>query len=117
MLPSAARHYLLACLASAGSIALAGVACVLVAQGAQAQEAQGFRNGVQDALGPLYRGNPDARRAESRRSRHDTTPLGRVRHWNEVAVDASGLDHTPVASGEVRIFGEQLPILFLAHGK
>jgi hypothetical protein len=24
----------------------------------------------------------------------------RVRHWNEIAINASGLDHTPVASGE-----------------
>ncbi|MBI3245112.1 MAG: phosphatase PAP2 family protein [Deltaproteobacteria bacterium] len=32
----------------------------------------------------------------------------RVRHWNEVAVNASGLDHTPVALGEHRVFGEQL---------
>jgi hypothetical protein len=31
-----------------------------------------------------------------------------VRHWNEVAIDASGLDHAPVALGEVRTFGEQL---------
>jgi len=32
----------------------------------------------------------------------------RVRHWNEIAINASGLDHTPVASGENRVFGEQL---------
>lgn len=32
----------------------------------------------------------------------------RVRHWNEVAVNASGLDHTPVLPGEQRVFGEQL---------
>jgi len=31
-----------------------------------------------------------------------------VRHWNELAIDASGLDHTPVADGEPRVFGEQL---------
>ena len=31
-----------------------------------------------------------------------------VRHWNQVAVDASGLDHTPVAPGEPRVYGEQL---------
>ncbi len=31
-----------------------------------------------------------------------------VRRWNEIAIDASGLDHTPVASGENRRFGEQL---------
>jgi len=71
------------------------------------QEAQGFRNGVQDTLGPLYRENPYAERADKRPSKHDTTPLGMTRHWNEVAVDASGLDHTPVASGETRVFGEQ----------
>jgi hypothetical protein len=31
-----------------------------------------------------------------------------VIHWNEVAINASGLDHTPVAAGENRVFGEQL---------
>ncbi|MGH9460189.1 MAG: phosphatase PAP2 family protein [Vicinamibacteria bacterium] len=36
-----------------------------------------------------------------------TGPTNWVRHWNQVAVDASGLDHTPPASGENRIFGEQ----------
>ena len=75
---------------------------------ALAPPAQGFRNGVQDALGPLYRENPYAERADKRPSSHDKTPLGMARHWNEVAIDASGLDHTPVASGEARVFGEQL---------
>jgi hypothetical protein len=31
-----------------------------------------------------------------------------VTHWNHVAIDASGLDHTQVAPGESRVFGEQL---------
>jgi hypothetical protein len=31
-----------------------------------------------------------------------------VRHWNEIAIDASGLDHTPVQPGENRVFGEQI---------
>jgi hypothetical protein len=31
-----------------------------------------------------------------------------VHHWNVVAVNASGLDHTPVTAGENRVFGEQL---------
>ncbi len=31
-----------------------------------------------------------------------------VRIWNRIAIDASGLDHTPVAIGENRVFGEQL---------
>jgi hypothetical protein len=30
-----------------------------------------------------------------------------IRHWNRIAVDASGLDHTPVAPGEDRVFGHQ----------
>ena len=104
MYPASARnHRLVARLASIGAIALV-VTCVLLTAGAQAQ---GFRNGVEDALGPLYRDNPYAQRA-ARRSSHDTTPRGMVRHWNEVAIDASGLDHTPVANGETRVFGEQL---------
>ncbi|HVP31894.1 MAG TPA: vanadium-dependent haloperoxidase [Myxococcota bacterium] len=28
--------------------------------------------------------------------------------WNAIAIDASGLDHTPVAPGESRVYGEQL---------
>lgn len=32
----------------------------------------------------------------------------RVVHWNSIAIDASGLDHTPVPAGDPRIFGEQL---------
>jgi hypothetical protein len=31
-----------------------------------------------------------------------------VRHWNEIAINASGIDHTPVTPGENRVFGEQL---------
>jgi hypothetical protein len=34
--------------------------------------------------------------------------IDRVQHWNRIAIDASGLDHTPVAEGENRQFGEQL---------
>jgi hypothetical protein len=31
-----------------------------------------------------------------------------VRHWNSMALDATGLDHMPVAPNETRTFGEQL---------
>src|SRR5438270_6046450 len=30
-----------------------------------------------------------------------------VHRWNQAATDATGLDHTPVAPGENRVFGEQ----------
>jgi len=33
---------------------------------------------------------------------------GLVRHWNSIALDAAGLDDTPVAPDEDRVFGEQL---------
>lgn len=31
-----------------------------------------------------------------------------VREWNQIAVDTSGLDHTPLSPGEDRVFGHQL---------
>ncbi len=88
-------------LIAGNALAQPGVSDALVSH------AQGFPN-VQDALGPFYRENPYAERAAKRPSSHDKTPLGMTRHWNEVAIDASGLDHTPVANGEARVFGEQL---------
>lgn len=39
---------------------------------------------------------------------HGGSALRRVVHWNSVAIDASGLDHTPVPPGDPRAFGEQL---------
>jgi hypothetical protein len=37
-----------------------------------------------------------------------TNPADSLRYWNQIAIDASGLDHTPVQPGEQRRFGEQL---------
>ena len=34
--------------------------------------------------------------------------LDSIHRWNQIAINASGLDHTPVAPGELRTFGEQL---------
>ena len=34
--------------------------------------------------------------------------LDSIHRCNEIAVNASGLDHTPVAPGEILVFGEQL---------
>jgi hypothetical protein len=34
--------------------------------------------------------------------------LDSVHRWNAIAINATGLDHTPVAPGEKRVFGEQL---------
>lgn len=40
--------------------------------------------------------------------KNNGSALRRFTHWNSVAIDASGLDHTPVPPGDPRIFGEQL---------
>jgi hypothetical protein len=47
--------------------------------------------------------------APSVSSRHGPrNGIDAVRRWNEIAINASGLDHTPPAPGEVRVFREQL---------
>ncbi len=54
--------------------------------------------------------NSRRRRAPPPRSPARRGPLSidRLRYWNQIAIDASGLDHTPVAPGETRVFGEQI---------
>ncbi|HVM96251.1 MAG TPA: hypothetical protein VMT89_07670, partial [Candidatus Acidoferrales bacterium] len=37
----------------------------------------------------------------------ETNAASSLHHWNQLAIDASGLDHTPVQPGESRVFGEQ----------
>jgi membrane-associated phospholipid phosphatase len=70
--------------------------------------AQGFPGGHQEALGPHFKAAPAAQAPPKRCPvPHGPDATGRLMHWNEVAIDASGLDHTPVAPGENRVFGEQ----------
>jgi len=71
--------------------------------------AEEFPLDVRDTLGPGFAARPQTQPAPgSPRNRHGTDTLLRLRYWNQVAIDASGLDHTPVAPGETRVFGEQL---------
>jgi hypothetical protein len=67
-------------------------------------------SGFNDALGPNLVPQMEAVPEPAfRHPRPTQTDLRSwVLHWNEVAVNASGLDHTPVAAGETRVFGEQL---------
>src|SRR5262245_3100535 len=65
--------------------------------------ADGFGGGLSDAYGPRFR-----ERSGSRFARRSSGARSWLHHWNEVAIDASGLDHTPVALGEQRVFGENL---------
>jgi len=58
----------------------------------------------EEALGSRFEG------AQSQHLHQHPKPAATdvVRRWNRIAIDASGLDHTPVAPGEDRVFGEQL---------
>ncbi len=62
----------------------------------------GFPAGHEEALGPLYQQRPTPLKHAPAAG---TDPIHR---WNRIAIDASGVDHTPVAPGETRVFGEQL---------
>ena len=66
---------------------------------------KGFPGGIKDALGPHYSAPPQLPAAARSKPQPE---LDVVRRWNTIAVNASGLDHTPVAPGEDRVFGEQL---------
>src|SRR6267143_5779345 len=75
----------------------------------QGLSAEGLRGGFDEAFGQRF--HPDTRPAppdSKHRPRHGSDRASSVRHWNQIAIDASGLDHTPVAPGETRVFGEQL---------
>jgi hypothetical protein len=86
---------------------LIGVSAVVALVPAPVWSQQGFGGGVREALGPRFHRAPALRDAP-RPARRGADTLNRLRYWNEVAIDASGLDHTPVQPGEARVFGEQL---------
>jgi hypothetical protein len=55
------------------------------------------------AFGPLFQPAPHVPPLVGPRQGLDS-----LHRWNVIAINASGLDHTPVAPGENRVFGEQL---------
>lgn len=60
-------------------------------------------NSFRDAFGRLFNANVSIPPIPNPPATADS-----VHRWNQIAVDASGLDHTPVPPGDPRIFGEQL---------
>ena len=56
-----------------------------------------------DFFGPRISSAPSSPGNQSPKNAVDS-----IHRWNQIAIDASGLDHTPVAPGELRTFGEQL---------
>src|SRR3954470_14417436 len=63
----------------------------------------GTNHGFNDVFGPLFHPGHNVRPPAG--PRHGLDSLHR---WNVIAINASGLDHTPVAPGENRVFAEQL---------
>src|SRR2546423_5142685 len=60
-------------------------------------------NGFRSALGPRFHGASAVTPVIA-----PSRDLDTLHRWNQIAINASGLDHTPVAPGENRVFGEQL---------
>src|SRR2546430_625058 len=56
-----------------------------------------------DFFGPRFNPGPSVATNQAPKNALDS-----IHRWNQIAIDASGLDHTPIAPGEVRTFGEQL---------
>src|SRR5437763_10703324 len=63
----------------------------------------GTNHGFNEAFGPLFHPAPNIPPLVG--PRHGLDSLHR---WNVIAINATGLDHTPGAPGENRVFGEQL---------
>jgi hypothetical protein len=70
--------------------------------------AQRGSRSANEAWGPRYKTATATKTTSRRPGPGQGETLARLRHWNEIAINASGLDHTPVAPGETRVFGEQL---------
>jgi PAP2 superfamily protein len=62
----------------------------------------GTNHGFNDVFGPLFHPAPNVPPLAGPRQGLDS-----LHRWNVIAINASGLDHTPVAPGENRVFGEQ----------
>src|SRR6266404_5655766 len=64
--------------------------------------ATGTNHGFNEVFGPLFHPAPNVPPLAGPRQGLDS-----LHRWNTIAINASGLDHTPVAPGENRVFGEQ----------
>ena len=76
---------------------------VLLAFTSFASAVQGQDKTFHDAFGERFNGNQSPPPLPDNHTQADP-----IHRWNEIAINASGLDHTPVAPGDPRVFGEQL---------
>jgi len=69
--------------------------------------AQSIGVGIEGAWGPRYHALPAPWGTVLSRRRHGNAPAEWIKRWNEIAINASGLDHTPPEPGENRNYHEQ----------
>ena len=63
----------------------------------------------ENIFGPKLESAPGLQsQSTDRPQRRSTSAADTLRYWNQIAIDASGLDHTPLQPGENRVFGHQL---------
>jgi len=74
----------------------------------RAQQQQQSSDDHQKVWGPRYSAQSNTAVPATVLVQSVNDPMVMLHHWNHVAIDASGLDHTPVAPGENRVFGEQV---------
>jgi hypothetical protein len=87
----------------------AGPLLALLAVTSTVPAAAGPPQGGRDILGPNHEVATQARdQSRPRAKLRSGSSADRLRYWNQIAVDASGLDHTPLLPGEDRVFGHQL---------
>ena len=65
--------------------------------------ANGPAGNFRQTYGPFFHAQPPDNANNAKKFANEP-----VHRWNKIAIDATGLDHTPVAPGEHRTFGEQL---------
>jgi hypothetical protein len=69
--------------------------------------AQRVGGGLEQDLGSRFAPGAGAQRARQIRAGRSRA-MDSLREWHEIALETTGIDHTPVAPGEMRRFGEQL---------
>ena len=92
---------------------LAALVTMLVLAPTNAVLAGGFSGGIEETFGPSFKADPHRAPRGPIDHRGRPRPLvdaaGSVQRWNQIAIDATGLDHTPLTPGESRTrFAEQL---------
>jgi PAP2 superfamily len=71
-------------------------------------EQLGFKGDVTEALGQKYSSsNLPVETPEAHTPRPGAESIKRLFYWSQIATNSEKIDHTPVAPGETRVFGEQ----------